>query len=137
MSEVIKCKRQERAGEGRGERAVTGSFQEQGSEIMWHNGPARPCPGSPACAERCPPNSQDSSAFSGKMWAGGLRQGLAPGDSCMEMTSLLGPVLCWLRVGSRHLWIGPWECERRDGVPHGAGRLSCVWREKRCVESSK
>lgn len=32
---------------------------------MWDNSSARPCPGSPACAERCPPNSQDNSAFSG------------------------------------------------------------------------
>lgn len=72
---------------------------------MWDNSSARPYPGSPACAERCPPNSQDNSAFSGKME--GLRQGRAPGDSCMEMTApLLGPVLYGLRVGSRLLWLG-------------------------------
>lgn len=71
---------------------------------MWDNSPARPCPGSLACAERCPPNGQDNSAFSRKI--GGLAQGPAPGDSCMEMTApLLGPVLHWLRVGSRRLWL--------------------------------
>lgn len=58
---------------------------------MLDNSSARPCPGGPACAERCPPNGQDNSAFSGEM--GGLGQGLAPGDSCMEMTApLLRPV---------------------------------------------
>ena len=84
---------------------------------MWDNSPTRPCPGSPAWAERCPPNGQDNSAFSGKM--AGLRQGPAPGDSCMEMTApLLGPVLCWLSVGSRRLWMG--VRQRGSGWDHGS-----------------